>query len=98
MLLSSSGQDGVVTVGIPRVEYLEVLLGAQQVSCEGTLEYFTYIEVPKMRFGEESTRIDQPNFPPQRFLTKAVLTARRSRQRQQKMMGWIQNGPQKNLT
>jgi hypothetical protein len=52
--------------GIPRVEYLEVLLGAQQVSCDGTLEYFTYIEVPKMSFGEESTRTDQPNFPPQR--------------------------------
>jgi hypothetical protein len=47
-----------VTVGIPRVEYLEVLLGAQQVSCDGTLEYFTYIEVPKMSFGEESTRTD----------------------------------------
>ncbi len=73
-----------MTVGIPRVEYLEVLLGAQQVSCDGTLEYFTYIEVPKMSFGEESTRIDQPSFPPQRFLTKAVLTARRSRQRQKK--------------
>jgi hypothetical protein len=73
-----------VTVGIPRVEYLEVLLGAQQVSCDGTLEYFTYIKVPKMSFGEESTRTDQPNFPPQRFLTKAVLTARRSRQKRQK--------------
>ncbi len=67
------GQDGVVTVGIPRVEYLEVLLGAQQVSCDGTLEYFTYIVVPKMSFGKESTRIDQQNFPPQCFLTKAVL-------------------------
>ena len=48
MLLSSSGQDGVVTVGIPRVEYLEVLLGAQhQVSCDGmvpySVHYFTYI-------------------------------------------------------
>ncbi len=67
------GGGTVVTVGIPRVEYLEVLLGAQQVSCDGTLEYFTYIKVPKMSFGEESARIDQPNFPPQRFLTKAVL-------------------------
>ena len=27
--------------GTPRVEYLEVLLRAQQVSCDGTLEYFT---------------------------------------------------------
>ena len=52
MLLSSSGGGGVVTVCIPRVEYLEVLLGAQQVSCDGTLEYFTYIEVPKMSFGK----------------------------------------------
>ncbi len=34
---------------IPRVEYLEVLLCAQQVSCDSTLEYFTYIEVPKIR-------------------------------------------------
>ncbi len=59
-----------------------MLLGAQQISCDGTLEYFTYIEVPKMSFGEESTRTDQPNFPPQRFLTKAILTARMSRQRQ----------------
>jgi hypothetical protein len=25
-----------------------------------------------MSFGEESTRTDQPNFPPQRFLTKAI--------------------------
>ncbi len=37
-----------MTVGIPRVEYLEVLLGAQQVSSDGTLEYFTYIELPKI--------------------------------------------------
>jgi hypothetical protein len=34
-----------------------------------------------MSFGEESTRTDQPNFPPQRFLTKAIRTARMSRQR-----------------
>ncbi len=68
--------------GIPRVEYLGVLLCAQQVSCDGTLEYFTYLEVPKMSFGKESTRTDQPNFPPKRFLTKAILTARMSRQRQ----------------
>ncbi len=68
--------------GIPRVEYLEVLLRAQQVSCDGILEYFTYLEVPKMSFGKESTRTDQPNFPPQHFLTKAILTARMSRQRQ----------------
>ncbi len=71
-------------VGIPRVEYLEVLLGTQQVSCDCTLEYFTYIEVPKMSFGKESTITNQPNFPPQHFLTKAILTARRSRQKQQK--------------
>jgi hypothetical protein len=51
-----------------------VLLRAQQVSCDDTLEYFTYLEVPKMSFGKESTRTDQPNFPPQRFLTKAILT------------------------
>jgi hypothetical protein len=34
-----------------------------------------------MSFGEESTRSDQPNFPPQRFLKKAILTARMSRHR-----------------
>jgi hypothetical protein len=44
-----------------------------------------------MSFGEESTRSDQPNFPPQRFLKKAILTARMSRQRLTKMMGWIEN-------
>jgi hypothetical protein len=70
-----------------------VLLGAQQVSCDGTLKYFTNIEVLKMSFGEKSTRNDQPNFPPQRFLTKAILTARMSRQRQKNMMGWVENGP-----
>ncbi len=32
---------------------LEVLLRAQQVSCDNTLEYFTYLEVPKMSFGKE---------------------------------------------
>jgi hypothetical protein len=37
-----------------------------------------------MSFGEESTRTDQPNFPPQCFLTKVILTARMSRQRQKK--------------
>jgi hypothetical protein len=36
-----------------------------------------------MSFGEESTRTDQPNFQPQRFLTKAIQTARKSRQRKQ---------------
>ena len=65
--------------GIPRAEYLEVLLRAQQVSCYNTLEYSSYLEVPKMSFGTESTRTDQPNFPSQRFLTQAILTARMSR-------------------
>jgi hypothetical protein len=71
---------------LSRVEYLEVLLHAQQVSCDGTiaLEYVTYFEVPKMSFCEESTRTDQLNFPPLRFLTKAILTARMSRQRRTK--------------
>ena len=67
-----------------RVEYLEVLMHTQQVSCDGTLEYFTYLEVPTMSFGKELTRTDQPNFPQQHFLTKAILTARMSRQRQTK--------------
>ena len=40
-----------------------------------------------MSFGEESTRTDQPNFPPQRFLTKAIQTARKSRQRRTKW--WV---------
>ena len=73
--------------GIPRVEYPEVLLCAQQASCDGTLEYFIYLEVPKMSFGEESTRTNQPNFPPQRFLTNVNLTARMSRQTQTKW--WV---------
>jgi hypothetical protein len=46
-----------------------------------------------MSFGKESTRTDQPNFPPQHFLTKAILTARKSRTKKNKMMGWIENGP-----
>jgi hypothetical protein len=66
------------------LEYLEVLLRSQQVSCDGTLEYVTYFKVPKMSFGKELTRTDQPNFPPQRFLTKSLLTARKSRQRETK--------------
>ena len=40
-----------------------------------------------MSFGKESTRTDRPNFPPQRFLTKAILTARKSRQRRTKW--WV---------
>jgi hypothetical protein len=59
----------------------------QQVSCDGTLEYFYIPQVPKMSFGEESTRTDQPDFPPQRFLTKAIQTARKSRQRRTKW--WV---------
>ncbi len=82
--------------GIPRVEYLEVLLGAQQVSCDGTLEYFTYIEVPKMSFGEQLTRTDQPNFPPQRFLTKVILTARMSTQRRKKRWAGLKMDLKKN--
>ncbi len=78
------GRTALWRYGIPRVEYLEVLLCAQQVSCDGTLEYCTYLKVPKMSFGKESARTDQPNFPPQRFLTKAILTARMSRQRHTK--------------
>ncbi len=81
-----------MTVGISRVEYLEVLLGAQQVSCDGTLEYFTYIEVPKMSFGEESTRTNQPNFPPQCFLTKDGSNSKKVKTKTTKMMGWIENG------
>jgi hypothetical protein len=40
-----------------------------------------YLKAPKMSFGEESTITDQPNFPPQCFLTKAIPTARIPRQR-----------------
>ena len=36
-----------------------------------------YFKVLKMSFGEESTRTDRPNFPPQRSLTKSILTARK---------------------
>jgi hypothetical protein len=43
-----------------------------------------YLKVPKMSFGEESTRTDQPNIPQQRFLTKTIPTARMTRQRQEK--------------
>ena len=75
------GGTALCWCGILRVEYLEVILRAQQVSCEGTLEYFTYLNVPKMSFSKESTRTDKLNFPPQRFLTKAILTARMSSQR-----------------
>jgi len=46
-----------------------------------------YPKVTKMSFGEELTRTDQPNFPPQHFLTKAILTARKSRQRRTKW--WV---------
>ena len=83
-----AGRTALWRYGIPRVEYLEVLLRAQQVSCDSTLEYFTYLEVPRMSFGEESTRTNQPNFPPQRFLTKAIIPARMSRQRQTKW--WVE--------
>ena len=91
LLLSGSGQTPTLEV-LPcaqqvscdgTLEYVEVLLRAQQVSCEGTLEY---LKVPKMSFGKESTRTNQPNFPPQCFLTKSLLTARKSRQRETKMM------------
>ncbi len=52
------------------------------------LEYFYIVlKVPKMSFRKESTRTDRPNFPPQRFLTKAILTARKSRQRRTKW--WV---------
>ncbi len=40
-----------------------------------------------MSFGKESTRTDQPNFPPQHFLTKAIQTARMPRQRRTKW--WV---------
>ena len=41
-----------------------------------------------MSFGKELTRTNQPNFPPQRFLTKAIIPARMSRQRQTKW--WVE--------
>ena len=63
---------------------LEVLLRAQQVSWDGTLEY---LKVPTMSFGKESTRADQTNFPPQHFLTKSLITARKSIQRETKL--WV---------
>ena len=70
-----------MTVGIPRVEYLEVLLGAQQVSCDGTLEYFTYIEVPKMSFGEGRVSHEPTKIHPQRFLINPETIARKTRRR-----------------
>jgi hypothetical protein len=79
--------------GIPRVEYLEVLLRAQQVSCDCTLEYFTYLEVPKMSFGKESTRTNQPIFPPQCFSDKSHSNSKNVKTKTNKMMGQIENGP-----
>jgi hypothetical protein len=46
-----------------------------------------------MSFGEELTRTDQPNFPPQRFLTKAIPNSKKVKTKKNKMMGWIENGP-----
>ncbi len=46
MLLSLSGVGRTPTLDCS-LENLEVLLCAQQVSCDCTLEYFTYLEVPK---------------------------------------------------
>ncbi len=77
-----------MTVGIPRVEYLEVLLGAQQVSCDGTLEYFAYIKVPK------TTRIDQPKFPTTAFSDKSRSNSKKVKTKTTKMMCLIENGPQ----
>jgi hypothetical protein len=78
------GATAFLTVGIPRVEYLEVLLGAQQVSCDGTLEYFAYIEVPKMSFGEGKVSCKPTKIHPQRFLIKSETIARKTRQKRVK--------------
>jgi hypothetical protein len=43
------------------------------------------LKILKKSFGKESTRTDQPKFPPQHFLTKAILTARMSRKGQTKI-------------
>jgi hypothetical protein len=73
--------DGMVLL----VEYQEVLLRAQQVSCDGTLEYFTYFQGTQDEFWQGIDQNRPTKFPrTQRFLTKAILTARMSRQRKTK--------------
>ncbi len=69
-----------------------MLLRAQQVSYDGTLEYFTYLEVAKMSFGEELTITDQLNSTTA-FSDKSHSNSKNVKAKTNTMMGWIENGP-----
>jgi len=69
----------------------------QQVSCDGTLEYFKYLEVPKMNFGKELTN-RQTKFPTTAFSDKSHSNRKNVKTKINKMMGWIENGSKTNLT
>ena len=82
-----------MTVGIPRVEYLEVLLGAQQVSCDGTLEYFTYFQGTEDEFWQEIDQNRPTKFPTTAFSDKSHSNSKKVKTKKNKMMVWIENGP-----
>ncbi len=81
------GQDGVVTVGIPPG-------GASgRTTGNGTLEYFTYKEVPKMSFGEGRVSHEPTKIHPQRFLIKSETIARKTRRKQVERWVGLKIGP-----
>jgi len=69
----------------------------QQVSCDGTLEYFY---IPRGTEDEFWRGIDQnrpTKFPTTAFSDNSHSNSKKVKTKKNKMMGWIENGPEKNF-
>ena len=67
---------------------------AQQVSCTGTLEYFTCLQGTKDQFWQGIDQTNQPTkFPTTAFSDKSHSNSKNVKTKINKMMGWIENRP-----
>ena len=66
---------------------------AQQVSCTGTLEYFTCLQGTKDQFWQEIDQNRPTKFPTTAFSDKSHSNSKNVKTKINKMMGWIENGP-----
>jgi hypothetical protein len=72
-----------------------VLLGRipGEVSCDGTLEYFTYFQGIEDEFRQGIDQNRPTKFPTTVFSDKSHSNSKNVKTKKNKMMGWIENEP-----
>jgi hypothetical protein len=69
------------------------IVPTQQVSCDGTLEYFYIPQGTEDEFWRGINQNRPTKFPTTAFSDKSHSNSKKVKTKKNKMMGWIENGP-----